>query len=406
MDMRESTAASGDRIAALLARQPPDRPLIQEFYGDPAIFARDVERMLSRHWLCAGHVSQIPDPGDFFLYEMAAESVIIARGADGSLRALANVCRHRGSRVCREASGNAKLFICPYHAWTYNLDGSLRSARHMAETFAAAEHGLKALHLHVVEGLIFISFAEAPLGLTRVEEVLRQGCGPYGWASARVAHRETYPIQANWKLAVENYVECYHCAPAHPEYSKLHANEQPRARIAELNARMTERLAALGLAIPDRDHWALTASPGEEAVYLVRYAMLRSAVTGSADGQGVAPLMGDFTGYDGGATFIHVGPASFFLAYPDHGVIYRFMPKTVQHSEMEVIWLVRGDAREGVDYDRERLTWLWRVTSEADKRIIEDTQRGVNSRYYAPGPFAGMETSERRFIEWYLSEIR
>jgi phenylpropionate dioxygenase-like ring-hydroxylating dioxygenase large terminal subunit len=400
------TETLGNKIADLLARQPEDRPLIRDFYADPAIFQRDVETMLSRHWLCAGHVSRVPNPGDYFLYEIAAESVIIARGQDGALRALVNVCRHRGSRVCLEASGNAKLFICPYHAWTYNLDGSLRSARHMAEPFDAAAHGLKQIHLQVVEGLIFVSFAETPLALDRVAEVLHQGYGPYGWADAKIAHRETYPIEANWKLAVENYVECYHCAPAHPEYAKLHANEQPRAKIAELNARMTSRAAALGLVLPDRDHWALKAEPGEEATYLVRYALLRSAVTGSADGKPVAPLMGRFTDYDGGATFIHVGPASFFLAYPDHGLIYRFIPKTVQHSEMEVIWLVRGDAREGVDYDRERLTWLWRVTSEADKKIIENNQRGVNSRYYTPGPFAGMEMSERRFVEWYLSEIR
>ncbi len=115
--------------------------------------------------------------------------------------------------------------------------------------------------------------------------------------------------------------------------------------------------------------------------------------------------MGAFKGYDGGSTFVHVGPASFFLAYPDHGIVYRFIPRTVQHSEMEVLWLVRGDAREGIDYDLDKLTWLWTVTSEADKRIIEDNQRGVNSRYYEPGPLSIMESQERRFVEWYLSEI-
>src|SRR5262249_39772664 len=154
---------------------------------------------------------------------------------------------------------------------------------------------------------------------------------------------------------------------AHPEYARLHANRQPRDKIVELNFEMEERAAALGLDIRDRDHWALAAEVGAEAAYCVRYAMLHGAVTGSADGKGVAPLMGAFKDYDGGSTFIHVGPASFFLAYPDHGVIYRFIPNAVQESEMEVIWLVRGDAREGVDYDIDRLTWLWKVTSEADK---------------------------------------
>jgi Rieske 2Fe-2S family protein len=399
------TALAGNGIAGLVAEQAAGHPLGQVFYSDPEIFRRDLDRMVLRHWLCAGHVSSVPNVGDFFLLEVANESAIIVRGEDGELRALVNVCRHRGSRVCRERSGNTRVLICPYHAWTYGIDGKLRAARHMAEPFDKTRHGLKQIALRVVEGLIFVTFADEPLGLSKVEEVLRRGYGPYGWADAKVAHRETYPIEANWKLAVENYVECYHCAPSHPEYARLHANEQPRAKIAELNAQMDERAAALGLTIPNQDHWALAAERGEEATYCVRYAMLRGAVTGSPDGQAVAPLMGAFKGYDGGSTFIHVGPASFFLAYPDHGLIYRFIPRTVQRSELEVIWLVRGDAREGVDYDRDRLTWLWKVTSDADKRIIEDNQRGVNSRYYEPGPFSIMESQERRFIEWYLSEI-
>lgn len=393
------------RIEALIAEQPADRALHQAFYCDPDIFQRDVERMLMRHWLCAGHESSAPNPGDYFLVELASESVIIVRGEDGRLRALVNVCRHRGSRLCAARTGNTRMFVCPYHAWSYGLDGSLRAARHMPEGFDTSVYGLKHINLSVIEGLVFVSFAEAPLELSIVERTLRSGYGAYGWAQAKVAHRELYPIEANWKLAVENYVECYHCAPAHPEYSRLHVNEQPRPRIAKLNAEMEARTAALGLDIRASDHWALSAEAGQEAAYCMRYAMYGGAVTGSADGRPAAPLMGSFRDYDGGATFIHVGPASFFLAYPDHGLIYRFMPKTPQTSEMEVIWLVRGDAREGVDYDLDRLTWLWRVTSEADKRIIEHNQLGVNSRYYDPGPYAPMETATRRFIEWYLTEI-
>jgi phenylpropionate dioxygenase-like ring-hydroxylating dioxygenase large terminal subunit len=401
------TASAVDgRIAGLVAAQPQGRPLAQTFYSDAEIFQRDLDRMLLRRWLCAGHVSSVPNIGDFFLLEIAAESAIVIRGEDGELRALVNVCRHRGSRVCREHSGNTRVLICPYHAWTYGIDGRLRAARHMTEPFDKSEHGLKELPLRVIEGLIFVSFAENPLGLSKVEEALRRGYGPHGWAEAKVAHREIYPIEANWKLAVENYVECYHCAPSHPEYARLHANEQPSAKVAELNAKMDRRTAALGLAIPNLDHWALAAAEDEEATYCVRYAMRGDAVTGSAGGKPVAPLMGGFKDYDGGTTFIHVGPASFFLAYSDHGLIYRFIPQTVQRSQMEVIWLVRHDAREGIDYDLEKLTWLWKVTSEADKRIIEDNQRGVNSRYYAPGPLSIMETQERRFIEWYLHEIR
>jgi phenylpropionate dioxygenase-like ring-hydroxylating dioxygenase large terminal subunit len=395
--------AAGD-LASLLKRQPAGCSLTQPFYGDAAIFRRDIDRVLARHWLCAGHASQAAHPGDYFLFELASESVIVARGEDGTLRGFANVCRHRGSRICSEQGGSAKFLVCPYHGWTYGLDGALLAARHMAADFDAATHGLKPVHLRVIEGLVFVSFAKAPLGLENVETTLRDCFGPYGWAEARVAHREHYAIAANWKLAVENYLECYHCAPSHPEYSRLHALEQPAARTAALNARMIERSAALGIAIGEHNHWDSSAGGGE-AVFGFRYALYDGVATGSEDGKPVAPLMGRFRDYDGGATSVHLGPASFLLAYPDHGVIYRFIAKTPSSCEMEVIWLVRSDARDGVDYDVEKLTWLWKVTSEADKRIIEANQRGVDSRYYEPGPYAPMEYNTKRYIAWYLGEL-
>ncbi len=357
-----------------------------------------------RHWLCVGHQSSVANGGDYVLVELASESVIVVRDAGGTLRAFANVCRHRGSRICTEPSGNAQYFVCPYHAWSYGLDGTLRAARHMPEHFDAAAFGLKPIHLRVIEGLVFMSFAKDPLGLNNVEATLRSCYGPYGWASARIAHHQLYPIAANWKLAVENYLECYHCGPAHPEYSRLHALEQPLPRIEKLNARMNKRTEELGVDIPLHDHWAAFEN-GEEPVYGFRYALYDGVVTGSPDGKPIAPLMGKFEDYDGGATSVHLGPASFLLAYADHGVIYRFIPKAPGRCEMEVLWLVRGDAKEGADYDLDRLTWLWKVTSEEDKRIIEQNQLGVNSRYYEPGPYTPMEQNTARHTAWYLREI-
>jgi len=391
------------KLAALIARQPPAHSLQQAFYGDPDIFRRDVERVLMRHWICAGHQSSLPKPGDFQLLEIAGESVIIVRGEDGQLRALVNVCRHRGSRVCWEQSGHGKSFTCPYHGWTYGLDGSLQAARHMPAEFDRSRHGLQQIHLRVLEGLIFVSFAEEPLGTTYLGETMRACYGPYGWAGARVAHRELYFFAANWKLAVENYLECYHCAPAHPEYSRLHALEQPAARVEKLRARLAERSAALGIDIPASEHW-VGSETGEEACRGFRYPLYDDVDSASLDGKGVAPLMG-LRDYDGAVTSVHAGPTSFLVAYADHGVIYRFIPRTADTTEMELLWLVRSDAREGRDYDPEKLTWLWKVTSEADKRIIEHNQLGVNSRYYRPGPYAAMEYNTIAYVDWYLREI-
>src|SRR5262249_44717646 len=153
---------------------------------------------------------------------------------------------------------------------------------HMCEDFDRAAHGLKPVHLRVIEGLVFISFADKPLALDEVERTIRQGFRPYGWAAAKIAHRRSYRIEANWKLAVENYVECYHCAPAHPEYSLLHSNEVPPEKRLALDAAIDARAGALGIDIGNCDRWALAAGPGEEAIYCKRHALYDGMVSGTA----------------------------------------------------------------------------------------------------------------------------
>ena len=239
------------RWAQVIAAQRPGRALSREFYCDAELFEQEVERLLLRHWHCAGHESQLREPGDYFTMAFCGESLILVRDEDEKIRALRNVCRHRGSRVCTEPAGHARggAFVCPYHAWTYGLDGRLRGARHMPEDFDRTAYGLKPAHAQVIEGLIFVSFAEKPPGLEHVEAALGASARAYGWGQARVAHRETYPVEANWKLAVENYMECYHCGPAHREYSKFHLYARPAALNQEADERVRRRARTLGVAL-------------------------------------------------------------------------------------------------------------------------------------------------------------
>ncbi|MEQ8206952.1 MAG: SRPBCC family protein, partial [Woeseia sp.] len=128
--------------------------------------------------------------------------------------------------------------------------------------------------------------------------------------------------------------------------------------------------------------------------------------TGSRDGQPVAPLLGSLSDYDGGASDFTFGPFSFLLAYSDHVVAYVFTPVDHGHCECRIFWMVRGDAKAGVDYNVDELTWLWDITTQADERIIVNNWKGVNSRYYRPGPFSGMERMEGRYIDWILQQLR
>jgi phenylpropionate dioxygenase-like ring-hydroxylating dioxygenase large terminal subunit len=394
-------------LAERILSHPPGHALARDFYTDPAIFERDMERMLLRHWFCAGHVSSITRTGDYLVVDLGSESVIIIRTPTGEIRALLNVCRHRGSRLCSGRSGRAPAarLTCPYHAWTYDLDGQLLVAQQMPESFRRAEASLKTLPVRIMEGLIFTTFARDPLDLSGAAQALAQSAGVHGWADAKVAHRELYSIKANWKLAVENYMECYHCTPAHPEFAKRHVYARPAEARGELERAGRSRAQALGIAVADVDHYGCSAGAGRESVAVMRSALHEGLVSATDDGRSVARLMGAFSASDGNSTYFDIGPISDFLAYPDHGVIYRFIPRAVDHTEMEVIWLVHRDAVEGVDYEVERLTWLWKTTSAEDKRIVELNQAGVNSRYFEPGPYSLQEAYAARFVDWYLAEL-
>ena len=391
----------------LIRRHPPGCALEREFYIDSRIFDQDVDRMLLRHWFCAAHVASVPRTGDYVLVDLAAESVIIVRAAGGEIRALVNVCRHRGSRLCTARFGRAPAgrFTCPYHAWTYDLNGGLVVAREMPASFDAGRFGLKSLSVRVVEGLIFVTFADSPLDFEPAVQALAQSARIHGWARAKVAHRETYSINANWKLAVENYMECYHCQPAHPEFSKRHVYARPAKQAEPLERAGRLRAESLGIFIADVDQYGCAAASGCESVSVFRGVLADGVASATPDDRAIARLMGDFSDHDGNSTYFDIGPLSDFLAYADHGIIYRFIPRAVQHTEMEVVWLVHEDAVEGKDYDVGRLTWLWKMTSVEDKKIVELNQAGVNSRYFKPGPYSLQESYARRFVDWYLTEL-
>jgi phenylpropionate dioxygenase-like ring-hydroxylating dioxygenase large terminal subunit len=378
------------------------------FYRSHIVYEKELDEILFKSWLYAGHVSQVPNSGDFFQYELGEDAVIVTRDPEGEIHALLNVCRHRGARVCEPASGNAKVFACPYHGWVYNLDGSLRAARamEMKEGFKPENYGLKHARVTVYEGLIFINCDSSAVDFRPSLDKIADALAPYDLGSAKIAHREVYKVSANWKLALENYLECYHCAPAHRSYAKLHSLQDLDERVSGLNeamrARAAEQTGVPGVTLEHSEIYTESTARGN-SVYSSRYALYDGFVSGSEGGQPVAPLMGKFTGYDGGAGDFQMGPLTFMLNYPDHCVLYRFTPRGITDTDMEIVWYVRGDAEEGKDYDREALIWLWHNTTREDEYIIMRNSAGVNSRFFEPGPYhPEFESQSLDFVNWYL----
>jgi len=393
-------------LTNLIEIQPEMNALDRAFYTDADIYERDISEIYLKSWLYAGHSSEIPKVGDYFLFEFSGESVIIIRNSEDQINALLNVCRHRGSKICLENTGCAKKLVCRYHAWVYELNGDLRAAAHMGDDFDKSGISLKNIHTEILDGMIYINFADQPSSFKPIRDVMSECLRPYRLDKAKVAHRRTYPIKANWKLSLENYTECYHCSPSHPEYSRGHSLAKPDARSADLMTEVMDKAAACGLSDISVNRQYLNAEGFGADYSYERYPLWRGHITGSKEGQPVAPLMGEIKGYDGGTTDFQIGPITFALAYCDYVVIYRFTPVSLTESECDITWLVNGDAEEGKDYNNDELIWLWDVTTDADKRIIENNAKGVNSRYYVPGPLSQMEDFTWTFMSWYLRAIK
>ena len=393
-------------LEELIRNRRPGYSLDRAFYTDPAVYELELERIIYRNWILAGHISELPQKGDFKVLKVAGESAIIVRGQDGELRAFANVCRHRGSLVCLDARGNTDKFSCPYHGWIYGLDGQLTAARAMPDGFDKAAHGLNAVSFDVIHGLMFVAFTDEPPSLEGCKRDMAAPMAMFDFENLKVAANKTYDIPANWKLCIENYQECYHCATAHPDYAKMHSLTLTYEQRERMREDLEARMPACNVQAYDFDRIDTAARPGEIGYGYNRSALFRKYYTGSRDGQPVAPLLGEFTDYDQGASDFTFGAFSFLLAYSDHVVMYVFRPVEHQRSRCEIYWLVRGDAEEGKDYDVEELTWLWDITTQADKEIIVNNSIGVHSKYYVPGPFSTMEAMERNYIDWILQELQ
>ena len=390
----------------VLARQP-GWSLEQAFYTDDDIFDIDMARIFRTGWLFAGHACQVPKPGDYFTYDIAGDSLIIIRGPDGDIRALFNVCRHRGSRICKNSSGRAVRLVCPYHQWTYDTDGTLLHNTWMPESFERSAFSLSQAAVRDIAGLIFISLAEDPPGFTPEEDLIRL-LRPHHLEQAKVAYSETYDIAANWKLVIENQRECYHCPTKHKEYAKIQLDtdihdpdkhEHVEARRNECR----EKWASLGLDVSLVDSTYAMSGPW----WRVNRTPFRAGfVSETVDGQPVAPLMGQFTDPDVGNARANTYPNFWLHGSSDHMHTMRVTPIDATTTRIQADWLVYGDAREGIDYNVESVIAFSKRVNDEDHEIAENQAKGVMSSRYRPGPYSLIkEELVEHFVSWYFAKM-
>ncbi|MFN8594299.1 MAG: aromatic ring-hydroxylating dioxygenase subunit alpha [Thermomicrobiales bacterium] len=333
------------------------------FY-DPAIYAREQERIFGEMWTCVGRADALPEPGDYRTVELAGESIILVRGRDRVLRAFLNVCRHRGARLCLEACGQTGTVIqCPYHAWSYGLDGRLLGAPNIArdEDLDRDTLSLAPVHLAIWEGLIWLSLADDPAPVeAQLEPALVHRFGElekfqrYDVGSLTVGRSISYDVGANWKLVVENFMECYHCGPVHPELVRL----LPAFR----QGTSYQGIVGQGTAFAD-DIDAFTLS-----------------------GQGNRAMLPGLLPSDARLYYGFVlWPNLFVNLLPDHVILHTLTPLGPERSHVVCDWLFTPEEVARPGFDPDDTVAAFDITNRQDWDVCERTQLGMRSRAYRDG---------------------
>jgi phenylpropionate dioxygenase-like ring-hydroxylating dioxygenase large terminal subunit len=361
--------------------------LPRRFYTDPAFYRAELDRFFFNRWICAGRIDQIPGGGDYFTRTLGDESIIITRDGSGAVHALFNVCRHRGTRLCEQPEGHfVDRIQCPYHNWTYDLEGRLLAAPHMAPGFCKDEYPLHRAGCEVWDGHVFVHLGRAlsavralpappappaPPALRDQLADLPARFGPWQMRDLRLGRRIVYDVKANWKLIVLNYNECLHCPNLHPALNKLH-------------------------------HYLGADNVAPTACYCGGAMGFKDGVeTMSLDGKRRrAYLPGLNETQRQQVAYFAIYPNLLLSLHPDYMMTHTLWPRAHDRTEIVCEWHFHATELARPDFHADDAVGFWDRTNREDWWISEQSQAGINSRVYQPGPY-----SEREELLWSFDEI-
>ncbi|MGH7566665.1 MAG: aromatic ring-hydroxylating oxygenase subunit alpha [Gemmatimonadota bacterium] len=352
------------------------RTLPGRYYTAPEVFAEEGERIFRRSWLCAGREEEIGTPGEYLLVSAAGESLIVVRGEDGLPRALYNVCRHRGTRLCEEDRGQlGRRVQCPYHAWTYGIDGRLIGAPDMdrVEGFDRANYSLHQAALAWWGGFLFVNLDADPEPFDASFAPIHERFARFNLGTLRAWRRIDYDVRANWKLLFQNYSECLHCPVIHPRLSQLTPYRTGQNDLVE-------------------------------GPFLGGYMELaEKGGSMTMSGRACGPPVGELPEEDYERVYYYsIFPNLLLSLHPDYVMAHRLWPVAPDQTRVVCEWLFHPDAFTTAGSDPEDAIAFWDATNREDWDICERGQAGISSRKYAPGPYSPRESLPAAWDREYL----
>jgi Rieske 2Fe-2S family protein len=354
------------------------RTLPQRYFVSTEIFGREQEKIFSKQWVLVGHQSHIAQAGDYLTAEVAGESLLIVRDKRGAIGAFYNVCRHRGSRLIENRNGQSAAIQCPYHAWTYALDGRLIGAPHMDEVpgFDKADYSLHAVNLALWEGFIFVNLADSAGPLEEWFAPLAGKFSRWNLPALRSAKQIEYDVPANWKLIFENYSECYHCAGVHPELSKISPYDSAENDLTE-------------------------------GPFLGGFMRIAKGKSLTMSGTACALAMEQFGEEDLRLVFYYsIFPNMLLSLHPDYVMVHQLLPQSPERTLILCDWFFHPEAFKHSNFDPDDAIQFWDTVNRQDWHVCELSQRGIASRAYKPGPYSARESIPAVWDREYLRQMR
>jgi Rieske 2Fe-2S family protein len=351
------------------------KSLAQKYFVSAETFVEEQCGIFSKEWLLVGHQSQIAKPGDYFVQTVAGESLIIIRDKDEAVRGFFNVCRHRGSRLIENNDGDCSTIQCPYHAWTYGLDGRLMGAPHMDEVsgFDKADYPLQPVNLGVWEGFIFVNLEENP---TPLEKWLAPLTGKFSHWNMSILHRANrieYDVRANWKLMFENYSECYHCPGVHPQLQKVSPYDSAENDL-------------------------------HQGPFLGGFMKINAGKSLTKSGNACAAFVGEIENLQQ-VFYYSIFPNMLLSLHPEYVMVHQLWPQSSDRTLIVCDWLFHPDAFKRKDFNPEDAIEFWDMTNKQDWHVCELSQQGIASCAYVPGPFSSRESIPAAWDEYYLRRM-
>ena len=352
------------------------RTLAQRFFVAAELFEEEQEKIFTRRWVLVGHQTEVPKAGDYFVRDVAGESIIVVRDKTEEIRGFYNVCRHRGTRLCEDERGHSSAIQCPYHAWTYGLDGRLVGAPHMDEVrgFDRNEYSLHPVNVGVWEGFIFVNLADDPMSLAEWFAPLRGKFSQWTLPKLRSAKRVVYDVQANWKLMFENYSECYHCPGVHPMLSKVSPYDSAENDLTE-------------------------------GPFLGGFMRINKGKSLTMSGEACALRIGGEEVEEEQVFYYSIFPNMLLSMHPEYVMVHQLWPQSPERTLVVCDWFFHPEAADLDVFNPDDAIAFWDVTNKQDWHVCELSQQGIASRAYEPGPYSSRESIPAAWDREYLRQI-